>query len=73
MITKSGRSARIICRNREGFEGKFPVLMLVKKDNGDEIAVPYSHSLECAENQWFPNEDLSIDFDASLDAITPHM
>lgn len=60
MKTKSGRNARIICRDRKGFGGRLPVLALVEDDGGNELGVPYEESLKLKSNINFPGEDMDL-------------
>lgn len=67
MKTVSGRKVSVLCTDRKGFAGKFPVLALVQADNGDEIAIPYRNDLILTDSQWFPNENLSLVAETSED------
>ena len=60
MKTKSGRNARIICRDRAWSGNKFPIIALIESDGGNEIAIPYGTDLKCEKSTHFPDEDLSL-------------
>lgn len=62
MKTVSGRNIRIICEDRRGFGGKFPILAFVTDKSGNEIGICYSKDLKDNEGSWwFPGEDLSME------------
>lgn len=58
-ITNSCRDARVICNDRK-HKGGFHVLVLIRDDTGNEIAVPYRSIDDKPESQHFPGEDLGL-------------
>lgn len=57
--TKSGRKARIICKDRVWPSDGWPIIALIQDDE-KEVAVPYKKDLTTSENHWFPGEDLDL-------------